>query len=199
MFGGINIEKNYGKHEVLKKITFSVEKGNIIGVFGLNGVGKTTLLRILSGLDGCFSGKLKKVDFQDVAYLPIENIFPPDMTINGAIEFFSLFMEGQNTVMIKRRLHEINVKMKNYISKLSSGIRQYFKFLLTVYSGASVCLFDEPLTNLDVNLREKIVEILISEISNERLFLITTHEIKEFERIIDGFFILYTFVYKIMV
>ena len=113
MFGGINIEKSYGKHEVLKKITFSAEKGNIIGVFGLNGVGKTTLLRILSGLDGYFSGKLKKVDFRDVAYLPIENIFPPDMTINGAIEFFSLFMEGQNTVMIKRRLHEINVKMKN--------------------------------------------------------------------------------------
>ena len=50
MFGGKNIEKSYGKNEVLHNVTFSLENNKIIGIFGLNGSGKTTLLRILSGL-----------------------------------------------------------------------------------------------------------------------------------------------------
>ena len=61
---------------------------------------------------------------------------------------------------------------------------------MTAYSGARVCLFDEPLSNLDVNLRSKIVETLIMQCGGERLFIVTTHEIKEVETLIDGFFIL---------
>ena len=190
MFGGKDIEKSYGKNKVLNKVTFSVANNKIVGVFGLNGSGKTTLLRILSGLDGYFKGVLEKTDFADVAYMAVDNISPPEMRVKDLVEFYATFLPNQNTQKILEELKESKIKEKSRLRNLSSGMRQYVKFLLTVYSGASVCLFDEPLTNLDVNLREKIVQTMIEEIGEERLFIITTHEIKEVERIIDGFYIL---------
>ena len=190
MLGGKNIEKSYGKHKVLHNVNFSVENNKIVGIFGLNGSGKTTLLRILSGLDGYFKGVLEKTDFADVAYMAVDNISPPEMRVKDLVEFYATFLPNQNTQKILEELKESKIKEKSRLRNLSSGMRQYVKFLLTVYSGASVCLFDEPLTNLDVNLREKIVQTMIEEIGEERLFIITTHEIKEVERIIDGFYIL---------
>ena len=190
MLGGKNIEKSNGKHKVLHNVNFSVENNKIVGIFGLNGSGKTTLLRILSGLDGYFKGVLEKTDFADVAYMAVDNISPPEMRVKDLVEFYATFLPNQNTQKILEELKESKIKEKSRLRNLSSGMRQYVKFLLTVYSGASVCLFDEPLTNLDVNLREKIVQTMIEEIGEERLFIITTHEIKEVERIIDGFYIL---------
>lgn len=190
MFGGKNIQKRYGAHEVLRDVTFAIETNKIVGVFGLNGAGKTTLLRILSGLDGYYKGTVYKTDFEDVAYMSVENIYPPEMTVKGLIEFCATFTPTQDTAKIMAQLQEQGIKPKSFLRNLSSGMRQYVKFLLTVYSGASVCLFDEPLTNLDVNMRERIIQTLISELGEERLFIVTTHEIKEIERIIDGFYIL---------
>ncbi len=190
MFGGKNIQKRYGAHEVLRDVTFAMETNKIVGVFGLNGAGKTTLLRILSGLDGYYKGTVYKTDFEDVAYMAVENMYPPEMTVKGLIEFCATFMPKQDTAKIMEQIQEQGIKPKSFLRNLSSGMRQYVKFLLTVYSGASVCLFDEPLTNLDVNMRERIIQTLISELGEERLFIVTTHEIKEIERIIDGFYVL---------
>ena len=190
MFGGKNIEKSYGKNKVLHNVTFSLENNKIIGIFGLNGSGKTTLLRILSGLDGYFKGEIYKTDFEDVAYMSVDNITPPEMTVKGVIDFYATFLPKQDTSKILEELKEVGIKTRSHLKNLSSGMRQYVKFLLTLYSGASVCLFDEPLSNLDINLRNRIVQSMISELTEDRLFIITTHEIKEMERIIDGFYIL---------
>lgn len=190
MFGGKEIVKSFGKHVVLNGVTFSLESNKIVGVFGLNGSGKTTLLKILAGLDGFFKGEIYKNNFEDVAFMSVENIFPPAMTVKGLIEFYSTFTKGQETNKILQELEFAKITTRKKLKHLSSGMLQYVKFLLTVYSGASVCLFDEPLINLDVNLREKIVQIMINEINENRLFLITTHEIKEMEKIIEGFYIL---------
>ena len=190
MFGGKGITKSYGKKKVLENVEFCLDTNKIVGIFGLNGSGKTTLLRIVSGLDGYFGGTLHKTDFEDVAYMSVDTIYPPEMRVQDVLEFHETFLPTQNTDAIKAELAETNISLKSRLRELSSGMRQYVKFLLTVYSGAHVCLFDEPLTNLDVNLRAKVVQSLIREISQERLFVITTHEIKEIDRIIDGFYLL---------
>ena len=189
-FGGYSICKKYGSKVVLDGAGFSLEKSGIVGIFGLNGSGKTTLLRLLCGLDGNFQGWLYKTDFEDVAYMAVENEFPIEMRVKDCINFYARFMPNADTDKIFRALAEANISTRSFVRALSSGMRQYFKFLLTVHSGASVCLFDEPTSNLDVNLREKIAQTLIREMDEDRIFIITTHEIKEIERLIEGFFIL---------
>lgn len=188
-FGCYGVTKNYGKKHVLNSVSFNCKNG-IVGIFGLNGSGKTTLLKILSGLDGFFKGLLYKTDFEDIAYMSVENYYPCDARIKDVIELGGCALKNQRTDKIYEELKAADINPKSLIRGLSTGMRQYVKFLLTVYSGASVCLFDEPLSNLDVNMRAKIIHTLISEITDDKLFVITTHEIKEIERLIDGFYIL---------
>lgn len=189
-FGCENINKRYGKNLVLDHASFNISNNGIIGLFGLNGAGKSTLFRILSGHDSDFNGTILNTDFLDISFMSLNNYFPPDMRVKDLLKSNKLFIKNQNTSAIEKALEESKIRQKSLIISLSSGMRQYLKFLTTIYSGACVCLFDEPLTNLDVNIREKVIKALIMEASEEKIFLIATHEIKEFEKLIDGFYIL---------
>lgn len=189
-FGCKNISKSYGSNEVIEDASFSIKHSGIFGLFGLNGAGKSTLFRILSGHEKVFQGKILKSDYLDICHMSLNNFFPPDMKVIDLIKFNKVFLEKQNTLAIIEALEEAKISPNKLIVSLSSGMRQYLKFLTTIYSGASVCLFDEPLTNLDINVREKVVKTMIMEGFEQKVFLIATHEIKEFEKIIDGFYIL---------
>ena len=189
-FGCKGVEKKYGKKQVLCGVDFTAQKGKIIGLFGTNGSGKTTLFRILSGLEGEFTGELFKNDFEDIAYMSVDNIHSPEMRVKDLVEFYGFFLKKQRTDWIYTQLALAKIGKNSLLSALSTGMRQYVKFLLTIHSGASVCLFDEPLLGLDVNYRGYVVETLIQELNENRSFLIATHEIKEFETLIDGFYIL---------
>lgn len=190
LFGCADVVKWFGRKLVLDGARFLVPYGGVAGIFGLNGSGKTTLLRILAGLDRDFEGELSKTDFEDVAYMATEGGFPFGMSVRDAVNFYAAFLPRLDADAIFRDAREAGIRPRQSVIGMSSGMKQYLKFLLTAYSGARVCLFDEPLSNLDVNLRSKIVETLIMQCGGERLFIVTTHEIKEVETLIDGFFIL---------
>lgn len=189
-FGGKSLVKSFGKKCVLTGATFSLPLSGIVGIFGLNGSGKTTLLKILAGLDRDFSGELLKTDFEDVAYMSTEGGFPFGMSARDAVNFYDSFTPRLERDKILEETEKAGIRLKSPLFSLSSGLKQYFKFLLTAYSGARVCLFDEPLSNLDVNMRAKIAEMMIMKCGEGRLFIVTTHEIKEMETLIDGFLIL---------
>ena len=190
MFGGHKIGKQYGKKQILHDVSFLQDGNKIIALFGLNGKGKTTLFRILSGLDGNFTGDVYKKDFEDVAYMSVDTIYPAHMRIKDIIQFHATFTPALNIAAIERDLRLAGIDLRSILPTLSSGMRQYFKFLLTIYSSASVCLFDEPFVHLDIEWRERMTQTMIREIREDRLFIIATHEIKEMETLIDGFYIL---------
>ena len=189
IFGCAGVEKKYGKKQVLRGVNLQASAGKIVGILGTNGAGKTTLFRILSGLEGVFTGEIFKKDFEDVAYMSVDDIHSPDFRVKDLVEFYRLFLKNQRTDWIYTQLELAKISKNASLSSLSTGMKQYVKFLLTIHSGASVCLFDEPLLGLDINYRALVVESLIKELSEDRLFLIATHEIKEFETLIDGFYI----------
>ncbi len=190
IFGCEGVKKSYGKKQVLKGVSFEAQAGKIIGLFGANGSGKSTLFRILSGLEAEFQGEIVKWDFEDVAYMSIDNIYSPEMRVKDLVAFYKIFLPNQRTDWIYTQLQLAKISKNAMLSSLSTGMRQYVKFLLTLYSGASVCLFDEPLLGLDVNYRGYVKDALIKELNENRLFIIATHEIKEMETLIDGFYIL---------
>lgn len=189
-FGARCVGKRFGRKQVLNAASFSLPLSGIAGIFGLNGSGKTTLLRILAGLDRDFSGELLKTDFEDVAYMSTEGGFPFGMRVKDAVKFYGTFMPRFDGESVLRDAESAGMRARAPIFSLSSGMKQYLKFLLTVHSGARVCLFDEPLSNLDVNMRARIAETMILQCGEGRLFVVTTHEIKEIETLIDGFLIL---------
>lgn len=139
LFGCADVVKWFGRKLVLDGARFLVPYGGVAGIFGLNGSGKTTLLRILAGLDRDFEGELSKTDFEDVAYMATEGGFPFGMSVRDAVNFYAAFLPRLDADAIFRDAREAGIRPRQSVIGMSSGMKQYLKFLLTAYSGARGC------------------------------------------------------------
>ena len=97
-----NAVKNFGREKALKNVSFEIKKGQIVGLLGENGSGKTSLLNCIAGLSHLSSGEvsINGVSVQDykvkreLAYMPVVNLFNPKWTIKNAVESFSGLFSG---------------------------------------------------------------------------------------------------------
>ena len=97
-----NVVKNFGRERALKNVNFEIETGQIVGLLGENGSGKTSLLNCMAGLSHLSSGEVSVngVSVQDyrvkreLAYMPVVNLFNPKWTIKNAVESFSGLFSG---------------------------------------------------------------------------------------------------------
>lgn len=174
-----NISKKYGKNEVLNNLCLEIPEGKVIGLLGLNGAGKTTLINIIAGIEN-YSGDITPLKKNDIAYMPCSNIFFHDMRIVDALNFYNDFYSFDKA-SAEKQLLDMNIKHKQSIGSLSSGQFRFFNFTLTINRKAKLYLLDEPLTNLDIIFREKIVTDLISNFDDNKTFIISSHELNNLE------------------
>ena len=187
---------------------FTIPDGELIGLLGPSGCGKSTTLYMICGLlepsEGqIFFGEDDVTDlppeergvglvFQNYALYPHltvrQNILFPLQNFKGADKLSKEEMNARTEAAA--RLVQIESLLDRKPAELSGGQQQRVAIARALVKRPRVLLLDEPLSNLDVNLRSKIVETLIMQCGGERLFIVTTHEIKEVETLIDGFFIL---------
>jgi multiple sugar transport system ATP-binding protein len=162
-----NLSKTYGEAEVLKKVSFEVEEGELAILLGPSGCGKSTILRLIAGLEEADSGQIYMGDrfvnhlspkerdvamvFQSYALYPHLNVFD-----NMA---FSLRLkkcpreEIKNRVTHAARLLEIESLLNRKPRELSGGQRQRVAIGRAIVRSPKLFLFDEPLSNLDAQLR----------------------------------------------
>lgn len=187
-----NLNKRYMFVKALDDFSVKFEKGKVIGLLGPNGSGKTTLMRILSGLLHKSSGEIiydsglkgKKLK-QKVAYMPTESHLYDWMTIKEVINFYDDFYEGFDKQKVLKDIEVLGLKINNKIKKLSTGQRGRLKVSLTIARKAELYLIDEPLNGIDPISRDMILDMLASEINNEKCIVISSHLVNEFEKIID--------------
>ena len=176
-----DIEKSYGKKPVLRGAAGHFPRGAFVGVLGLNGAGKTTLFNILGNADREFAGEVS-LRGGDVAYMRTESAFPAYMRVSELLAFYARFYpfdaEGA-----KERLAKAGVPVKSRLSALSSGKRRVAEFILNFSTRSPVLLLDEPLTNLDLNARDLVINALIDCSLDSRVVAVATHEISEFENL----------------
>ncbi len=187
-----NLNKRYMFVKALDDFSVTFDKGKLIGLLGPNGSGKTTLMRILSGLlqkssgdliyDKALKGKALK---QKVAYMPTESQLYTWMTINQIIGFYEDFFEDFNREKVIETISVLDLKLNSQIKSLSTGQRGRLKVALTVARKAELYLIDEPLNGIDPISRDMILDLLASEISDEKCIVISSHLVHEFETIID--------------
>ena len=163
------------RNEVLKDLSFTMEKGEVLGLVGESGCGKSTTLRMIAGLEDVSGGKLS-IDGEDMKDVPpgerdIAMVFQnyaiyPTMTVRGNIEF------GLKNAKIpkaerNRRIQEIgeitglNEYMNRKPAALSGGQRQRVALARAMVKNPKVFLMDEPLSNLDAKLRAQLRTELI--------------------------------------
>ena len=168
-----NIEKNYGEQKALKGISLEVEKGELFGLIGPDGAGKTTLMRILvtlllpdkgvASLDGldvvADFRKIRKI----VGYMPGRFSLYPDLTVAENLQFFATVFGGTvevNYHLIKDIYSQIEPFKNRLAGKLSGGMKQKLALSCALIHAPKVLILDEPTTGVDAVSRKEFWEML---------------------------------------
>ncbi|NJB70833.1 ABC-2 type transport system ATP-binding protein [Saonia flava] len=190
-----NITKSFGNQKALDNISFSINKGEIVGFLGPNGAGKSTLMKILTTYSLADEGEAKINEFdvvkdqknvqKSVGYLPEHNPLYLDMYVK---EYFGFNADVYKTD--KKRITEVieqtglSSEAHKKIGQLSKGYRQRVGLAAALLHNPEVLILDEPTTGLDPN---QLLDIrkLIKEIGKEKTILLSTHIMKEVEAVCD--------------
>lgn len=195
-----NITKLYGEQKALDSITFSVNKGEIVGFLGPNGAGKSTLMKILTTYLTADEGdatvnnynvqtQSKQVQ-QSVGYLPEHNPLYLDLYVREYLEFNAdLHRVPKSRIEEVIELTGLGPESHKKIGELSKGYRQRVGLATALLHNPEVLILDEPTTGLDPN---QLVEIrtLIKNIGKDKTVFLSTHIMQEVEAICDRIIII---------
>lgn len=186
-----NVEKKFNHRQVIKGINFQLEDVDSLVVTGANGTGKTTLVRMISGLLSPSSGKIEY--FLDGRQIPRESVYGriglvgpylqlyKDLTAWENLAFFAKARSGKvnadrilelmNYVGLAGRVHD---ELKTY----SSGMLQRIKYVAALYHEPDLLILDEPTANLDEAGKHLVYDI-IEEHRKQHIVIIATNEVEE--------------------
>ena len=182
----------------LKSINNELKPGSILGLLGLNSSGKTSLFKKIAGIENHFLKEgfkyyldiIEKNKNSDISYLADIELLPSEIKVYETVNYFFDIMNSFNKNRALEDLKKLNFNLNLPIQSLSQGQKKALLFILTIYCKAAVYLFDEPFANLDIIMRNYVLEMLIGEISDKKIFIITTHELFELENIFSHIMIL---------
>lgn len=188
----IDVHKKYGRKKVLDGINFTVPKGEISTLIGVNGVGKTTILNNIMNLQPVTKGQIL-IDgekhhpniYEKVSFIPDASITLPEMRIRQAMDFMKTFYDSWNERRAQEMLSFFRLNKDDKIKDLSKGNVSKVNLLLGLALDVEYVLMDEPFSGIDIFTREQISEVFTSYLVENKGVLITTHEINEIEFIVD--------------
>lgn len=175
-----NLTKSYTERLLFDEASFSLNEGEKVGIIGINGTGKTTLLKILAGLEEPDKGKVTKANHVIVRYLPQNPIFEKESTILECILKDNVTSENKWTIEseAKSMLNQLGVTNHNeVIDYLSGGQKQRVALVATLLSPADILVLDEPTNHLDNSMADWLEEYLkkwrkaLIMVTHDRYFL----------------------------
>lgn len=187
-----NAKKRYRKVKALDDISFEIHQGKITCILGINGVGKSTILKAMCGLIKLDSGeilidgdKLSHKTYEKIAFVPdVDNYFA-QLTIKESFQFMKEFYKNWDDKKAYEMLKLFNLTDNRKIADLSKGNVARVKIILGFAQNAKYTILDEPFSGIDIFKREDFLGVMTKYISDEQSIIITTHEIAEIEMIAD--------------
>ena len=188
------LQKKFGKFEVLKNINLSCKKGECIALIGPNGCGKTTLIKSVLGMvlpdSGTihFNGNSVLGDYlyrEKIGYMPQIGRYPDNMTIGQIIEMIKKIRNSSDD-LDEDLLHafELEKMFDKQMRTLSGGTTQKVSAVLAFLFNPDVLILDEPTAGLDPLAAEVLKEKIIKEKEKGKLILITSHLLSELDDLI---------------
>ena len=195
-----NYSLNYGDNCILDNISFSLDKGKVLGIVGPSGVGKTSLIK---GIVGIYKGTEGKVLYdgeevydnpnnkKKIAFVPDEHNSFYLITLREIINFYKGLYPDFN----EDKFYSINKLFKIPLNKrflqLSKGMKMRVNLMVAFSLNAELLVLDEPTSGLDPILKEKVLKIILDEVSSgNKSIIISSHNLIELERICDDVLIL---------
>lgn len=196
-----NLSFKYGKKEILSDISMTLEAGKIYGLLGENGVGKTTLLKIICGLQKPFDGNctvqgenpfsrtpsfLSRLYYlpEDLEYIQL------DMSIAQFAKLNAPFYPKFNNEKFQTILNEFSVDAHKKLNKLSHGQTKKAAIAFALATNVDLLLMDEPSNGLDIPSKTLFRQVMAEYCLDTTCTVISTHQVRDLENLIDPIIIL---------
>ena len=189
------VSKTYKTQKALDNVSFSADKGEIIGFLGPNGAGKSTMMKILTGFIKPNSGKVfvDEIDVlktpleaqKTIGYLPEHNPLYAEMYVREYLQFqAAIFKVDPNQIEGCIEQVGLTTEVHKKIHQLSKGYQQRVGLAAAILHHPKVLILDEPTTGLDPN---QLIEIraLIKQLGKDKTVLFSTHIMQEVEAVCD--------------
>ena len=192
----INLSKHYGDFKAVNNISFSVEEGEIFGFLGANGAGKTTAMKVLSGLIEPTSGTGKIAGFdiykereqikRSIGYMSQRFSLYDDLTVYENIRFFG-GIYGLSLAKINQKADDLLEKLELQNSKktmtkaLPLGWKQKLSFSIAIIHEPKIVFLDEPTSGVDPITRRQFWDLIYDAIRKGITVFVTTHYMDEAE------------------
>lgn len=183
------------REKIFSNLQLNIQQGGICGLLGKNGSGKTTLLKIIAGLifpdAGTYSvlaqcPQLRTANFlSDIYFLP-EDFYVPAITAKQYVKFYADFYPKFDNSLFDSCLKEFDLSDQKDLTQLSHGQRKKFLIAFGIATNTKVFILDEPTNGLDIPAKAQFRKLLATHISDERLFIISTHQVHDVENLIDS-------------
>ncbi len=177
-----NLFFSYDGKPLLKDISLSLKKGEFLSIVGSSGCGKSTIIKLVAGIEKADSGTIKS---ESTGYMPQKDLLLPWRTVLDNI-LLPVEISKQNLKVEKEKALEYLKKLKldeyqnSFPNELSGGMRQRVSFLRTLFTQGEILLLDEPFSALDMITKEQLQKWLL-EILNDfkKSVIFITHDINE--------------------
>ena len=194
-----NAQFSYGKHKVFDNVSLRLEQGKIYGLLGENGVGKSTLFKILSGLLRLHGGectvcsevpyKRNPSFLREIYYIP-EDFAGENIEVGRYAMQIGKFYPNFSPDRLQHILAEFGVDPNAKFPKLSHGQQKKAIIALALSLRTKVLLMDEPSNGLDIPSKALLRRLIAENASDDQLIIISTHQVKDLENLIDPIIIL---------
>lgn len=201
-----NLTGGYTSKEIIKNLSFEVKDGEIVGLIGLNGAGKSTTIKHIIGLLEAFDGEIKVNHRrlkdaptkyrQDLSFIPEVPMLYRGLTLKEHLEITAMAYDLEfEEVLIKAKpllkKFRLGNRMDWFPEDFSKGMKQKLMITIALISSPSLLLIDEPFVGLDPIAIMDFEELMIIEKEKGNSILLSTHMLQNAEKICDSFVILH--------
>lgn len=189
-----NLSKKFGDFQVLKNVNINAEKGQIYGLVGSNGCGKTTIFKHIMQIyrqdEGYIDFDGERVEknseiLKDFYYVQDTLYFPYQYTLEKLFSYEKL-MYHMSEEKFEYLLKYFDLDKNKVLNKMSKGQKKQAAFVLSIAAGPKLLLLDEIVDGLDAVIKRKFWDVLIKEVMDNRMtVIISSHDLKELDNICD--------------
>lgn len=190
-----NISKTIEGSQVLDHVNITLEPGTIAGLVGRNGVGKSTLLRVIAGILDPDDGQVLFNDTdihqnpqvkQKITYVPDSTEILKSYSVKEIVKLYDAIYEDFDVVYFYSLLDRFKLPKNKKIRTYSKGMKALFLMILSFSTKSYLIILDEPTNGLDPIVKRNILQFIIEEVSERQLcVLISTHHLEEVEKMAD--------------
>lgn len=196
-----NLNKKFGKSEILKNLNCNIGDNSIYGLVGANGAGKSTLLRLINGVYEADSGNIlidgesvydnEKLK-QKIVFVPDDLFFYPNYTLLDTAKFYKAMYHKFDMTYFKELASILKLDINKKVSTFSKGMKRQCALICALATNCEYMFFDETFDGVDPVIRNVLKKFISKQMSDKKTTIVmTSHNLRELEDICDNLGLLY--------